>query len=488
MNAPNLPKPEHHQAALVAAYVARTPGSKRLAAAARPVFADKSSIGLRFDSATKEACYPVVVERAAGAHLWDVDGHRYTDILLGLGLNLFGHNPGFVRDAITAELDRGFALGVQHPLVGELARLVTSLTGTDRACFSTTGTEAVMTAVRIARAATGRRCVAIFTNSYHGHHDSVLMRAPVAEYARKKALRALENRPALRPLASLLQALAGRGGLDRAVPAFAGVSAAAAQEVLVLDYASPRALQVLAARAREIAAVLVEPVQSRCPELQPQAFLQQLRSLTQQAGMALIFDEMVTGFRVHPGGAQAHFGVQADLVTYSKVAGGGLPLSVVAGRSRWMDHIDGGAWQFGDDSRPQVPTTFFAGTFTKHPLALVAAHAVLSRLQAEGPALQLGLNARTAALVAGLNAHCSGRGLPLEFTHFGSFFAIAASRSRLPERARLLLAYQLLVRGVHLRIGDVGGFLSTAHGEAEVAHIHQAFTDSLDALRADGLL
>ena len=484
MNGPALPARERHVLELVAAYAARTPGSKRLAAEARPVLADKSSIGMPFTRETKEICYPLVVERAEGPYLWDVDGHRYTDILLGLGLNLFGHNPPFVREAIARQLERGFALGPQHALAGETARRVAALTGHERVCFSNTGTEAVMTALRIARAATGRACVVTFTNSYHGHHDTALMRAPVAEYARKRLIERWQGHALLAPLAKGL----ARFGSSRAVPAFPGVSRAAAREVLVLEYGHPRSLDVIRARAKDIAAVLVEPVQSRATEVQPREFLHALRALTERTGSVLVFDEMVTGFRVHPGGAQAHFGVQADLATYSKIAGGGLPLSVIAGRAQFMDRIDGGAWRFGDDSAPQVPATFFAGTFTKHPLALVAAHAMLGRLQAEGPQLQAGLNERTAALVARLNAFTADAGLPVQFAHFGSFFSVAQSRSRLEPLARLLLSYHLLQRGVHLRIGDAGGFLCTEHGAQHVEHIEQGLRDGLLALRQGTLL
>ena len=142
-------------------------------------------------------------------------------------------------------------------------------------------------------------------------------------------------------------------------------------------YGSPKALETIAARGGELAAVLVEPVQSRRPELQPREFLKELRRLTAASGTALIFDEVVTGFRVAPGGAQAFFDVRADLATYGKVVGGGLPIGVVAGRREYMDALDGGGWSFGDASFPDVGVTFFAGTFVRHPLALAAAVAVL---------------------------------------------------------------------------------------------------------------
>ena len=349
----------------------------------------------------------------------------------------------------------------------------------ERVTFSNTGTEAVMTAVRIARTATRRTKIAVFTNSYHGHFDAALMRAPLSEYARKKVVRSLQQKPLLSPLAGFLQSFLN----TRAVPAALGVSGAIAKDVLVLEYGNPKSLDVIKANRRQIAAVLVEPVQSRCPELQPQAFLTALRDLTQTADIALIFDEMVTGFRVHSGGAQAHFGIQADLATYSKIAGGGLPLSLIAGKARFMDHIDGGPWRFGDNSAPQVPTTFFAGTFCKHPLSLAAAHAALQHLKDQGSALQETLNQRTNVLVKRLNTFTASADMPIQFTRFGSFFTIALTQSQLSPTATNLLSYYLLNQGIHLRGGDRGGFLSTAHTPQDINAIYTAFCTGLTSLK-----
>lgn len=476
--------PTTHLESLIESYTHRTRTSKQIAATNRSILADKSAIGYAFSPELKEMCYPIVATRSQGSRLWDIDGNEYIDILMGLGTNLFGHNPPFIKAAIAAQLDQGIQIGPQPELVGEVAQLVSELTGMERVTFSNTGTEAVMTAVRVARTATGRSKIAVFTNSYHGHFDTVLMRAPLSEYARKKAVRSLQNKPGLTPIAGLLQGFLG----TRAVPAALGVPNLAARDVLVLDYGNPKSLDVIKAKRRQLAAVLVEPVQSRCPELQPRAFLKSLRDITQAAGVALIFDEMVTGFRIHPGGAQAHFGVEADLATYSKIVGGGLPLSVIAGKARFMDRIDGGTWQFGDDSAPQVPTTFFAGTFCKHPLALAAARAALQHLKDQGPALQNALNQRTADLVDRLNAFTAGANMPVQFTRFGSFFAIALSQSDLSPAAANLLSYHLLNQGIHLRGGDRGGFLSTAHTPEDIEAIFAAFQHSLSTLRAANLL
>jgi len=470
---------KQHLQSVIDRYTQRTAKSKQFAAEHRAVLADKSSIGFNFSPETKEMCYPVVVARSQGSKLWDIDGNEYIDILMGLGTNLFGHNPTFIKEAIEQQLQKGIQMGPQAELVGATAQLVSELTGMERVTFSNTGTEAVMTAVRIARSATQRNKIAVFTNSYHGHFDAALMRAPLSEYARKKAVRIAETKSWLSPLSWLLKQRLN----TRAVPAAMGIPSAIARNVIVLEYGNPQSLATLRTHQKDLAAVLVEPVQSRCPELQPQTFLTQVRTLTEDLNIALIFDEMVTGFRVEPGGAQAHFGIEADIATYSKIAGGGLPLSIIAGKSRFMDHIDGGQWVFGDSSSPQIPTTFFAGTFCKHPLSLAAAHAALSHLKQEGPSLQAALNQKTKALVERLNTFTTEAHLPVRFTQFGSFFAIALSQSNLSPLAITLLSYHLLNQGIHLRGGDKGGFLSTEHTPEDIDAIYQAFQTGLLALK-----
>ena len=481
-----------HLKTLIANYTERTQASKRYAQTYRPVLADKTSLGLGFSRQLKEMCYPVVVEKAAGSRLWDIDGNEYVDILMGLGINLLGHNPQFVKEAIANQLEKGFSMGPQAELAGEVAQLICELTGAERATFSNTGTEAIMTAIRMARTKTNRNKIAIFTNSYHGHSDNTLIRATITQYAKQAVIRQLEAKITaggflsnlLRPVKAGLKASISSKG----VPAAAGIPNTVAKNVLVLDYGNPQSLKVIKANKKQLAAVLVEPVQSRCPQLQPREFLQELRSITADSGIALIFDEMVTGFRIHRGGAQAWFGIDADLVTYSKIVGGGLPMSVIAGKATYMDCIDGGMWNYGDNSAPQTKTTFFAGTFCKHPLALASAKAVLEYLKAEGLELQEKLNQRTSELVKQLNINFAQESIPLNFTHFGSFFAADNSKSNISNLATNLLSFHLLMKGIHLRQGDKGGFLSTAHTEEDINGIIQAFTDSVKELRKAGLL
>ncbi|MEM9658730.1 MAG: aminotransferase class III-fold pyridoxal phosphate-dependent enzyme [Planctomycetota bacterium] len=452
----------------IESYQRKTAESRAFADSHRAHHADKSSIALGTMRQTEALSYPIVTAEATGSRLRDIDGNEYVDVLQGLGTNLFGHNPEFIRAAIARQLEQGFPIGVQTWLVGQVAAQVVQLTGMPRVCFSNTGTEAVMTALRVARAKTGRSKVAIFTDSYHGHADSVLMRARIAEYARRKLARRFQDAPILGPLLR-------RGRIGGAVPASPGVPAAAGRDCVVLEYGVPRSLEVVRRLRNRLAGVLVEPVQSRRPELQPRDFLHELRSATRDVGAALIFDEMVTGFRVHPGGAQAFFDVEADLATYSKIVGGGLPLSILAGRNEFMDHLhprEGGP----------TKTIFFAGTFCKHPLALAASHALLTRLIEAGPQLQRDLNMRTQGLVERLNVAAREEQLPIQFTRFGSFFSVDMSHSSVSIEQIVLLSYLLIFHGVHLRGGDRGGFLTVAHTEEDVSRIVDAFRTGLRSL------
>ena len=270
---------------------------------------------------------------------------------------MFGHAPDFVTEAVREQLDHGYETGPQSPLAGKVADLICEMTGMERVTFCNTGSEAVTAALRVARTITARSKVVLFTGAYHGMFDEVVVKG-----------------------------VNGPNG-PRSLPVAPGIPREKVANVIVLDYGTPEALRYIEDHASELAAVLVEPVQSRHPALQPIEFLRQVRRITQQSGTALIFDEVVTGFRVDRGGCQALFGIKADLAIYGKVLGGGMPIGVLAGRSAFMDALDGGMWNYGDDSYPETGVTFFAGTFVRHPLALAATLAVLNHLKAAGPEL-----------------------------------------------------------------------------------------------------
>lgn len=430
----------------------RAPLSKSMTQRDRAVHADpRTAAGFRQE--WKELVYPVVASRAKGSKLWDVDGNEYVDLVNGFGQTMFGHSPDFVTAAVIAQIHEGFPIGPQTPLAGEVAALVSEMTGDERVTFCNTGSEAVMAAMRVARAVTGRERIVVFAHDYHGQFDEVLVKV-------------------------------GGGAAHRALPIAPGIPPEAVANMTVLPYGDPQSLVWIEANGGDIAAVLVEPVQSRHPELQPQAFLRKLRALTEASGSALVFDEIVTGFRVHLGGMQAVFGVKADLATYGKVVGGGMPIGILAGKARFMDALDGGMWRYGDDSVPETAPTFFAGTFVRHPLALAAAKSVLLHLKAEGPPLQEQLAARTTRLIDTLNRDLARRGLATRVEGYSSWFYVNFST----EGALASLFWpQMRALGIHVQEG-FPCFLTTAHSDADVAAIERAFVLALDALEAGGVL
>ncbi|HTF91355.1 MAG TPA: aminotransferase class III-fold pyridoxal phosphate-dependent enzyme, partial [Planctomycetota bacterium] len=349
-------------------------------------------------------------------------------------------------EAVRKQVDAGYEIGPQHPLAGDVARLVCELTGFDRAGLCNTGSEAVMAAVRIARTVTGRDTLVLFTGSYHGTFDEVLVRA---------------------------------GRAAKGLPAAPGIMSGMFGDVRVLDYGTPEALEFIREHADELAAVLVEPVQSRRPDFQPQEFLREVRAITERSGTCLIFDEVITGFRAHLGGTQAMFGVRADLATYGKVIGGGFPIGVIAGKKNYMDALDGGPWQYGDDSIPTIGVTYFAGTFVRHPLALAAAKAALEHLKQQGPKLQAELNQRTAAMAEELGAFCREVGAPLEIRHFSSLWRVSWLEDHPMQD---LLFAMMRSRGVHM-LDNFPCFLTTAHTPVDIQRIVTAFKESVRELQ-----
>lgn len=449
------PAKQAHLEQMVKAYTTKTAASRAYAVRYRRVFADyRSSLG--FKRAIKEMIYPLVVERGAGSHVTDIDGHDYIDLTMAFGSCLFGHNPPMVIEALKKQLEFGIQVGPKSPLSGRAAQLVADLTGVERVAFANSGTEAVMTAVRLARAVTGRYRIIRFTGAYHGHSDVTL-------------------------------ASAGRNGAE-GQPGAPGVPVSTAHEVVVLEWGTEHALQQVRELAGSVAAIIAEPVQSRRPGFHPQAFLQELRQLATAGGCALLFDEIITGFRLAPGGAQAYFGVQADLICYGKVAGGGMPIGIIAGRSRFMDAIDGGAWQYGDDSMPRPPQTFFAGTFSAHPLTMASLIAVLERIKEEGPQLYEWLNERTEKMTVRLNNYYQEHDFPIRVNHAGSLFRFVFfgnfSVEFQPIEANLFF-YHMILGGVYIWEGHTC-FLTTAHSDADIERIVQAAIAGAQAMRQGG--
>ena len=436
-----------HVRKLVDATTARTPRSKQLTAEARSYLADpRAAAGFRPE--WKEMTYPIVAVRSAGPHIWDADGNKYVDLVNGFGQTAFGHAPPFVVEAVKRQLDCGFEIGPQAELAGRVAARFCAMTSNERMTFCNTGSEAVMAAMRIARTVTGRSRIVTFAGSYHGQFDEVLVKA-------------------------------GPKGTRPVAP---GIPLESVSNITVLEYGTEASLVWIREHADDLAAAIVEPVQSRHPALQPRAFLAELRAITEQSGTCLVFDEVVTGFRTHPGGMQAIFNIRADLATYGKVVGGGLPIGILAGKAAFMDALDGGTWQYGDSSMPESAVTFFAGTFVRHPLALAAMEAVLNHVETAPPAMYTELAERTGGLADRLNRVLAAHGLPQSVEHYASWFYF-----KLSDPFASLLYPNMRLRGVHIQEG-FPCFLTTTHGQAEIDSIAEAFTQSLATLQSAGLL
>ncbi|HET9183286.1 MAG TPA: MupA/Atu3671 family FMN-dependent luciferase-like monooxygenase [Candidatus Angelobacter sp.] len=444
---------EQYLDAFIRQYNARTASSRQIAEQSRSWLADsRRSAG--FNPRWKNIVYPIIAERAAGAHMWDIDGNKYVDITMGFGVHLFGHAPKFLTEVLERRMATGIPLGPQLAVTGEAARMVAELTGLERVLFCNSGTDAVVAAVRAARTVTGKNKLVMFAGSYHGWSDMT--------YARRVR----------------------RQGLDYAVPAALGILPEAVKNLVILEYGNPDDLEYLASQLHDVAAVLVEPVQSRHPEVVPVDFLKKLRKLTQASGCAFILDEMITGFRVHPAGVQGLFGIKADMATYGKVIGGGMPVGVIAGIPRFMDAFDGGCWRFGDDSAPSAQKTYCVATYFKHPLSMAAVEAVGRHLREQGAALQERLNERTALLARELNERFSREVLPLKAVQFGSLFRLQYD---FEQRVTDLFVYHLNHRGIFAWEGG-NYFLSTAHTEEDIRAVSDAIVLSALDLRNGGLI
>jgi glutamate-1-semialdehyde aminotransferase len=335
-------------------------------------------------------------------------------------------------------------------LVGEVSQLINELTGNERSAFCNTGSEAVLGAMRIARTVTGRDKIIVFTGSYHGINDEVILRA-------------------------------AKSGAS--YPAAPGINSNSVSNMIVLDYGTAESLEKIRALASDVAAVLVEPVQSRRCDFQPVEFLREVRRLTEAAGTCLIFDEVITGFRNHPGGAQAQFGIRADLCAYGKIVGGGMPIGVISGKSAFMDALDGGFWQFGDESTPTVGVTYFAGTFVRHPLALAAAKGALEIIKREGVAGLARVANRADTFARELNLFLNLSQVPLRMDNFGG---LMKPKWTAEITGGELLFTHLRYFGVHAYDG-FPWFINLAHTEDDLNFVLSAFKKAVTAMQLMGV-
>jgi len=435
---------------LIEKYTNKTKSSKKYTQLHRSYMADPRVVS-GFRPLTKELIYPIVAKFSKGSLIHDLDDNIYIDALNGFGSNMLGYQPDILVKAIKDQMDKGYEIGPQHELAADVCKLICEFTNFDRAAICSTGSEAVMGTMRIARTVTARSLIVAFSGSYHGIFDEVLVRGTQT---------------------------------FRSVPAAAGIMPEAVENMLILDYGTDETLKIIRERAHELAAVLVEPVQSRRPEFQPVEFLKEVRRITERSGTVLIFDEVITGFRMHPGGTQALFDIKADIASYGKVIGGGLPIGVIAGKREFMDALDGGAWQFGDNSTPEVGVTYFAGTFVRHPLALIAAKTSLEYFKQRGPTLQQELNDKTAWLVDSMTKICLEFHIPVKVVSFGSLWRLKYTEE-VPYGD--LLFTLMRFKGIHILDG-FPCFVTESNTPVELKAISDIFKESIIELIKGGFL
>ena len=379
---------------------------------------------------------PFVVERGKGARIWDVDGNEYLDYVLSWGPLVLGHAAPVVLDALRHTMERGTSFGIPTGLEVELAELVRErMPHVEMLRFVSSGTEAAMSALRVARAVTGRDLLVKFDGCYHGHADSFLVRA-------------------------------GSGVATLGLPNSPGVPEALASLTLVAPFNDVSAVEeLLRAHGDRVAAIIVEPVVGNSGFIPPDpAFLPALRALATRHGALLIFDEVMTGFRIALGGAAERFGVTPDLTTLGKVIGGGLPVAAYGGRRDLMERV-----------APSGPV-YQAGTLSGNPLAMAAG---LATLHALTPSVHDTIATRTRALVEGLRGIAARQGVPFTAdsagSMFGFFFRAEPVRSFAEAKSADVALFRrffhaALARGVYVAPSAFeAGFVSSAHGDDEIA-------------------
>ena len=394
---------------------------------------------------------PRFIQKAEGSYIYDVEGRRYIDYVCSWGPMILGHNHPVIREAVEKAVVDGLSFGAPTPREVEIAQLMVEMVpGLEMVRMVNSGTEAVMSALRLARGATGRDKLIKFEGCYHGHSDCMLVNA-------------------------------GSSALAGGHPSSSGVPVGAARDTLTAQFNDLSSVQaLLEANRGEVAAVIVEPVAANMGVVGPApGFLQGLRELCDQHGTLLIFDEVITGFRLAPGGAQEYFGVKADLVTYGKIIGGGMPVGAYGGSRALMEHV-----------APCGPV-YQAGTLSGNPVAMAAGLAQLRYLH-DHPQVYTHINHMGASLAQDMGKLCETSQVPVAINQVGSllspFFTptevstfVDAKGSDVGMYARYFS--EMLQRGIYLAPAQFEAmFLSDAHSGEDLTATLEAFQQTLEAL------
>lgn len=394
---------------------------------------------------------PLFIEHADGAYVFDEDGKRYIDYVGSWGPMILGHNHPAIREAVIKAAEKGLSFGAPTELEVAMAEKVCTLVPSmDMVRMVNSGTEATMSAIRLARGYTGRNKIVKFEGNYHGHADTLLVKA-------------------------------GSGMLTMGVPTSPGVPAEFAQHTLTANYNDLDSVEALFNEVGDdIAAIIVEPVAGNMNCVPPQpGFLQGLREICDRFGAVLIFDEVMTGFRVALGGAQAFYGVKPDLTTLGKVIGGGMPVGAFGGKQAIMEYL------------APVGPVYQAGTLSGNPVAMSAGLAALNAL--DQPGNEAALASKTQTLIHGFKAAADKAGVPLAINHaggmFGFFFTDAANVSNFQQacdcdtEAFKRFFHLMLEHGIYLAPSAFeAGFLSLAHSDQDVAQTIAAAEAAFQAL------
>jgi len=393
---------------------------------------------------------PFFVNRAKGSRVWDVDGNEYIDYVCTWGPAILGHaHPAIIR-AVQETAEKGTSFGIPNPLEVNMARLIRSaVPSIQKVRMCNSGTEATMSAIRLARGFTRRDKIIKFDGCYHGHVDSLLVKA-------------------------------GSGALTFGHPDSAGVPAAFTQHTIVLPFNDVDAVKAaFAANSGQVAGIIIEPVPGNAGLYLPRpGYLQFLREITQSNGALLIFDEVMTGFRLAAGGAQERFSIRPDLTCFGKIIGGGLPVGAFGGRAEIMDYL-----------APLGPV-YQAGTLSGNPLAMAAGIAALEELSKSNSYERL--EQLGAQLESGMKESARSAGIPVQFNRIGSMFcgyftekpvhnladAMTSDRPRFAE-----FFHGMLAEGIYLAPSQFeAGFISTAHSSDDIDKTVKAAAKVLSAL------